>query len=224
ESETIARVFLRPPETYVRNAADRPGLVLEPTSIPGASRVVSGDTQGLRIQDLGSQAVVPFLDLQPGQHFLDLCSAPGNKTAQALETGVDGIASDIHLHRLRHVAAPKRVVLDATVPLPFPPVFDRILVDAPCTGTGTLARNPEIRWRIKPSGITGLQCRQKSILENALAVLAPGGRLVYSTCSLEREENEEVVASLGARVLEMHRRTPGIDPGDGFFIAVITSD
>jgi 16S rRNA (cytosine967-C5)-methyltransferase len=224
EAERIAQAFLLAPETYVRNAADRPGLVLEPADVPGASKVVSGETAGLRIQDVGSQSVVPFLGLSPGHRFLDVCSAPGNKTAQALETSVDAVASDVHLHRLRNVAADKRVLLDATGPLPFGRIFDRILVDAPCTGTGTLARNPEIRWRLKPADIQDLQQKQIAILHNALGVLAPGGRLVYSTCSLEREENEDVVAPLGSRVLELHRRTPGSQPGDGFFVAVITSD
>jgi 16S rRNA (cytosine967-C5)-methyltransferase len=224
EAERIAQAFLLAPETYVRNAPDRPGLILEPTDVPGASKVVSGDTAGLRIQDVGSQSIVPFLGLSSGHRFLDVCSAPGNKTAQALETAVDAVASDVHLHRLRNVAADKRVLLDATGPMPFGRVFDRILVDAPCTGTGTLARNPEIRWRLNPSDIQELQQKQIAILHNALAVLAPGGRLVYSTCSLEREENEDVVAPLGSRVLEVHRRTPGSQAGDGFFAAVITSD
>jgi tRNA and rRNA cytosine-C5-methylases len=141
-----------------------------------------------------------------------------------MEAGVNAVASDVHLHRLRHVAAAQRVQLDATAPLPFGRIFDRILVDAPCTGTGTLARNPEIRWRLQPADIQDLQRKQMAILKNALAVLAPGGRLVYSTCSLEREENEDVVAPLGSRVVERHRRTPGLQPGDGFFVAVITSD
>jgi 16S rRNA (cytosine967-C5)-methyltransferase len=71
--------------------------------------------------------------------------------------------------------------------------FDRILVDVPCSGTGTLARNPEIKWRLKPEDLADLHDRQLAILRSALAYLAPGGRLVYSTCSLEREENESVI-------------------------------
>jgi 16S rRNA (cytosine967-C5)-methyltransferase len=113
------------------------------------------------------------------------------------------------------------VALDAAQPLPFSIRFDRILVDAPCSGTGTLARNPEIKWRLRPADIADLQSRQIAILRSALAQLAPGGLLVYSTCSLEREENEDVVAASGATVLHTMQRIPGRDAGDGFFAAVL---
>jgi 16S rRNA (cytosine967-C5)-methyltransferase len=114
------------------------------------------------------------------------------------------------------------VVLDATNPLPFGAEtrFDRILVDAPCSGTGTLGRNPEIKWRIKPSDLIDLEARQVRILKQAMAHLAPGGRIVYSTCSLEHEENEDVIRAAGGDWTTL-RRTPGIDPGDGFFAAVL---
>jgi 16S rRNA (cytosine967-C5)-methyltransferase len=111
------------------------------------------------------------------------------------------------------------VELDATQPLPFRRVFDRVLVDAPCSGTGTLARNPEIKWKLTPADLTDLQGRQKRILAHALQCLKPGGRLVYSTCSLEAEENEEVVAGLPVRSTML--RLPGRDAGDGFFAACI---
>jgi 16S rRNA (cytosine967-C5)-methyltransferase len=80
--------------------------------------------------------------------------------------------------------------------LPFRSGFDRILADVPCSGTGTLARNPEIKWRLTPSDLLDLQARQTAILKSALTVLAPGGRLLYSTCSLEREENGDVVSAV----------------------------
>lgn len=85
------------------------------------------------------------------------------------------------------------LALDATRPLPFSAKFQSILVDAPCSGTGTLARNPEIRWRLTPADLLDLQSRQRAILTNALEALSPGGRLLYSTCSLEPEENEQVL-------------------------------
>src|SRR5947209_4886741 len=110
------------------------------------------------------------------------------------------------------------VVLDARQSLPFRRRFDRILVDAPCSGTGTLARNPEIKWRLRPEDTEKLRLLQREILGRALDALAPGGRLVYSTCSLEQEENEEVV---GGSVVRSMRRLPGRDPGDGFFAAAI---
>ena len=191
----IAQANLRRPETFMR---------------------------GSRIQDIGSQSIVPLLDLAPGHTFLDLCAAPGNKTAQALESGVSAVACDVHWSRL----APMKslgidlVVLDARQPLPFRRRFDRILVDAPCTGTGTLARNPEIKWRLSPAHIEELHRTQVLILQRALEALAPGGKLVYSTCSLEREENEDVVGSQPADVM---LRIPGRDPGDGFFAAVLKS-
>ena len=77
--------------------------------------------------------------------------------------------------------------------LPFAAKFDRVLADVPCSGTGTLARNPEIKWRLTPADIADLQARQLAILQSAMSQVAAGGRLIYSTCSLEREENEDVV-------------------------------
>jgi 16S rRNA (cytosine967-C5)-methyltransferase len=114
------------------------------------------------------------------------------------------------------------VVLDGTRPFPFACRFDRILVDAPCSGTGTLGRNPEIKWRLGPEDLAGFQRRQTELLARALEVLAPGGRLAYSTCSLEAEENEGVISSIPSHMVkETIRRLPGRDPGDGFFAAVI---
>ncbi|MEQ1886761.1 MAG: transcription antitermination factor NusB [Bryobacteraceae bacterium] len=174
-----------------------------------------------RHQDIGAQSIVPLLEIESGMSVLDLCAAPGNKTAQAIAAGGRVVAADRVWKRLISVPAEAaRVVLDAALPLPFRSTFDRILVDAPCSGTGTLARNPEIKWRLTPENLPRYQARQHAILKNALACLAPGGRLVYSTCSLEREENETVVA--GCAVQKVSLRLPGRDAGDGFFAAVIT--
>jgi 16S rRNA (cytosine967-C5)-methyltransferase len=199
----IAQAALREPETFVR---------ITPA--------------GERTQDIGSQAIVPLLRLQTGQHLLDLCAAPGNKTAQALEAGVAIVACDLHLHRLRQMKnlGVDLVVLDGTQPLPFARLFERILVDAPCSGTGTLGRNPEIKWRLRPQDLDDLHRRQTALLANAYTALAPGGRLVYSTCSLEPEENQKIVEALvGILVAETMERIPGRDPGDGFFAAVLES-
>lgn len=235
-TEVIARAFLEPPETYIRLGPGEgapPQVTLEATGIPGCYRVTAGDPRELRIQDIGSQSIVPLLDLAPGQSLLDLCASPGNKTAQALESGVRAIACDLHSHRmdpLRRLGC-QLVQLDGTQPLPFDVStrFDRILLDAPCSGTGTLGRNPEIKWRLQPADLADLAGRQTKLLTHALSHLAPGGRLVYSTCSLEAEENEQVVETIlsvmeGYRLLEARRRTPGVDPGDGFFASVITSE
>ncbi len=212
----IARAALQTPQRYIRVPQGSPppaGAV--PTDLPGCYR--AQDPAHFRIQDIGSQSVVPLLQLESGQRLLDLCAAPGNKTAQALESGVVAVACDIHPSRLspmRRLGIPL-VLLNAEHPLPFAPVFDRILVDAPCSGTGTLAHNPEIKWRLREDHFAELQKRQKRILENAQHALKPGGLLVYSTCSLEPEENESVAGPAAMQ------RLPGQVEGDGFFAAVI---
>jgi len=113
------------------------------------------------------------------------------------------IAADRHWHRLKAMRAQFHrlrltgvhlVELNAEQPLPFREMFDRILLDAPCSGTGTLARHPEIRWRLGPEQLPSFHQLQVRLLENAIRTLRPGGQIVYSTCSMEREENEEVVA------------------------------
>lgn len=210
----IGAACLEEPQSWLRLASGE--SVLE-SSLEGPIPA------GARHMDIGSQAIVPLLKLEPGQRFLDLCAAPGNKTAQALETPIRAVACDTSAARLRDfVVACPRVQLDAGRILPFGRVFDRILVDAPCTGTGTLARNPEIRWRLTPEEIRRQYERQVRILRNALACLKPGGRLVYSTCSLEPEENKDVVHRVASsRVQRVIERLPGRDPGDGFFAAVL---
>jgi len=233
-AETIARAFLRPPETYVRipaaRRAEAAGLDVEPTDVPGCYRLVSGDPGPFRRQDISSQAVVELLEAEPGQWFLDLCAAPGNKTAQALEAGVRAVACDISLPRLQAMKDldAALVNLDGARAGPWRRRFDRILVDAPCSGTGTLGRNPEIKWRVQPADLARHHARQVLLVSNAISWLAPGGRLVYATCSLEYEENEQVVEEVldseppEVRLHHMIRRIPGVDPGDGFFAAVIT--
>jgi 16S rRNA (cytosine967-C5)-methyltransferase len=197
-AESIATHFLKPVETYVAATG--------------------------RIQDIGAQSVVPLLDVHPGVTLLDLCAAPGNKTAQALAAGADTIACDLHWHRLKQLSGLGcRVVLDGTVALPFRTQFERILVDAPCSGTGTLGRNPESKWRLSASDLIDLHHKQVALLRNAFRHLRPGGRLVYSTCSLEEEENRLVVEAFPGP-WQITERLPGRDEGDGFFIAVLTSD
>jgi 16S rRNA (cytosine967-C5)-methyltransferase len=225
---SISKASLSPPERFIRVGVAEPPEGASPTEIPGCYSLPSGDPGGFRFQDISSQAVVPLLDLRPGLSYLDVCAAPGNKTSQALETPLRAIACDVHLSRARMLPplGIPIVVLDAAKPLPFETLFDRILVDAPCSGTGTLARNPEIKWRLKNDDIFDLRRRQKAILKNSLDRLSPGGLLVYSTCSLEREENQDVVeaavAKNGATLVKTMQRLPGRDQGDGFFAAVLT--
>ncbi len=176
--------------------------------------------------DEGAESVVPLLELQKGQRMLDLCAAPGNKTRQALAAEVNVIACDRSPRRLQGMAeiGVPLILLDAAKPLPFRQAFDRVLADVPCSGTGTLGRNPEIKWRLTPEDLERHQKRQIEILREARSVLQPGGRLVYSTCSLEKEENEDVVrAVFGEAQSPLMQRLPGRDPGDGFFAAVINA-
>jgi 16S rRNA (cytosine967-C5)-methyltransferase len=176
----------------------------------------------ISIQDEASQAVPLLLGVQAGNRVLDLCAAPGGKTGSLIRaagsTGVV-IAADRHAHRLVAMRAQldrldigdaHLVELDAEQALPFQRPFDRILLDAPCSGTGTLARHPEIRWRLESKQLAESHKHQARMLRMALVQLAPGGRLVYSTCSMEPEENEEVVEEV-LRDTPWVRRTPRAD-------------
>lgn len=220
--------------------------IVEPSEVAQDAWRVSGASPVLRelaaegaiyLQDEASQLVAQTVDLQRGERALDLCAAPGGKTtliAKRVEDSALIVASDRSAKRLDTVVRTstlhnlnqiKFLLLDAAQPLPFEPsVFDRILVDAPCSGTGTLRRNPEIRWRISEPDIHELATQQKLFLKHAARVLKPGGQLVYSTCSVEREENEDVIGAF----VESHRdfqlqntsRTwPHREGTDGFFLA-----
>jgi len=156
-------------------------------------------------QDEASQLVSYLLGAQAGDRVLDVAAAPGGKATHiaALQPQAIVFAGDIHEHRVRTLrdlamiqgaSSIRLVVHDATSELPFAAAaFDRVLVDAPCSGTGTLRHNPEIRWRLKPDDIAELELKQRRILGNAAAMVRRGGFLLYSTCSLEPEENEAVV-------------------------------
>src|SRR4029453_12301979 len=153
------------------------------------------------VQDLGAQ-VLPLL-LPPGERLVDLAAAPGGKSLSALAHGRARrtFALDASPSRLRRGAENARRLdaeaLPAAADLAALALaegsFERVLLDAPCSGTGTLRKNPEIRWRLTNDDITQLAEQQKRFLMNAAAVVKPGGLLVYSTCSIETEENEEVV-------------------------------
>lgn len=201
------------------------------------------------VQDEASQLVALQLDVKPGQRLLDLCAAPGSKTTQIADLSLDSaviVAADLHEHRLRTLVSAAEmqrlrsircVALDGLQPLPFAEgTFDCVLVDAPCSGTGTLRRNPEIRWRISPADIEDLARRQKQLLFNAARVVRPAGRLIYSTCSFEPDENEDVVKTFlenneNFRLIELTlndtlktslgkaRTWPQRQGTDGFFIS-----
>ncbi|MGC2818818.1 MAG: 16S rRNA (cytosine(967)-C(5))-methyltransferase RsmB [Candidatus Sulfotelmatobacter sp.] len=159
------------------------------------------------IQDEASQLVAALVG--HGASVLDCCAAPGGKTLAIADRNVEAYitAVDFHTHRARLLRRLLRaddssskagetkigiVAADARN-LPFAANFERVLADVPCSGTGTLSRNPEIKWRLMPKDLADLQVRQRAILKSAMAQVSRGGRLVYSTCSLEREENEDVI-------------------------------
>jgi 16S rRNA (cytosine967-C5)-methyltransferase len=157
-------------------------------------------------QDEASQLVAHLLGARDGERVLDVCAAPGSKSTliAALAPHSKIIAGDLYEHRAQtmkklsarqHATNIHFAVHDATNALPFAPrSFERVLVDAPCSGTGTLRQNPEIRWRLRPSDFDRLVDKQRKILDYAGEMLAAGGCLLYSTCSLETEENEGVSA------------------------------
>jgi 16S rRNA (cytosine967-C5)-methyltransferase len=159
------------------------------------------------VQDEASQVVATFVEAAPGQRVLDACASPGGKTiaiaAAQQDRGVV-VASDIRGRRLdllaRTVAASGatsiRVVQADAAALPFRTGFDWVLLDAPCSGLGTIRRDPEVRWRRGEADLRELAESQKRMLIETARVLRPGGRLVYATCSSEPEENEAVVAAV----------------------------
>lgn len=176
-------------------------------NVTGGAALNNLAKQGLvYIQDEASQLVASFIVSSGGDRIIDICAAPGSKTTQIAGSVAQGsliVAGDCHQARLRTMKRSitlqkmewiQPICYDAEVELPFAQSsFDKVLVDARCSGTGTLRRNPEIRWRISMSDIKELSAHQKKVISNAAKVVAPGGQLLYSTCSAEREENEEVV-------------------------------
>jgi 16S rRNA (cytosine967-C5)-methyltransferase len=239
------------------------GIELAPGALlRSARRVVTGDVTktaaflrgDIWIQDEASQLVA--LLAGGGRRILDCCAAPGGKTAMLAERNPASriIALELHETRARLLRERVRAInveiqtadLNAyTAPGP----FDCVLADVPCSGTGTLARNPEIKWRLRPEDLADLHQRQVALLQSALRQLAPGGRLVYSTCSLEPEEGEAVVEEALTAAFQLRdasaelqsvapeialpnpatllrgpylRTIPGTHASDGFFAAVIT--
>ena len=192
------------------------GVVTEPGAlVPSALRIVSGGpqrTEAFRdgafwIQDEASQ-LVPMLFADPiGPRVGDLCAAPGGKTLGLARRLHDGfvVAGDRSVKRLgRLVKNLARLHMSRVLPMGLDltsdvlPLreesLDDVLVDAPCSGTGTLRRHPEIRWRLSPGDLDALAARQLRMLDRAATLVRPGGRLVYSVCSIEPEEGPEVVA------------------------------
>ena len=215
---------------------------------PGDLRGLPGFGEGhWSVQDRSAQRIVPLLDPRPGQKVLDACAAPGGKSTQIAEWMDDQgeiWAVDRSEARLRRVAlnaerlglvSIQRLSADATALASLRPdwigSFDRILVDAPCSGLGTLSRHADARWRMQAETIESLVQLQRQLLEGVLPLLAPGGRLVYATCTVHPSENTETVAWLQQQRPELSlvqqqqwwpaQELDGSCAGDGFFVAVL---
>jgi 16S rRNA (cytosine967-C5)-methyltransferase len=210
----------------------------------------SGDLRGLPgfkeghwcVQDRTAQAIAPLLAPQPGQRVLDACAAPGGKSTQLAELMDDQgeiWAVDRSEARLKKVVANAErlgmvslqvLAADAADLLEIRPqwrgYFDRILVDAPCSGLGTLARHADARWRIQPDTIAELASQQQRLLERLAPLLQPTGRLVYATCTVHPQENGDVVAAFMAcqpswQLIHQQQWWPSAQAGDGFYAAVL---
>ncbi len=161
---------------------------------------------GIYVQDESGAQIARMNPDDPSLSVIDLCAAPGGKIITSAINREDGgrmIAGDLDAARIRLLKEnTERLRLKSILPvvadgrvLPFAGRFDVVLVDAPCTGTGTLRRKADLRWRITPSWLENLPSIQVSLLESAAAMVAPGGKIIYSTCSIEREENTDTITS-----------------------------
>ncbi len=193
------------------------------------------------VQDRTAQRIAPLLEARPGQRILDACAAPGGKSTHIAELIDDRgtvLALDRSAGRLRRVADnASRLGLTAVQPLAADATdlsavaaaegrFDRVLLDAPCSGLGTLARHPDARWRITPAAIDELVLLQRRLLEALAPRLLPAGRLVYATCTVHPRENGEVIAAFlaghpGWTLQQQQQHWPAAGGGDGFFAAVL---
>lgn len=211
------------------------------------------DNGKIYFQDKASQIVAETVDLQPGEKFLDVCSAPASKLSLIATTFTNQtvFGGDFYHHRLQTAKKScqkqglKNVQLlqyDAEKSLPFADEsFDVVLVDAPCSGTGTIRHNPEIRYFLQPEDFVDLAFKQSKILTNSAKLIKKGGRLIYSTCSLEVEENEQIIENflkensnfeVVAPIINQEfltekgfaRTLPSRDKIDGFFIAVLRKE
>jgi len=181
------------------------------------------------IQDAVASQVAPFLAPQPGWRVLDLCAAPGGKATHLAQLGADVTAWDIDSERLALVTenAERLGLTNVTCTEP-DGEYDAVLVDAPCSNTGVLARRPEARWRVKERHLKNLIERQRKVLRTGAEHVRPGGVLVYSTCSLEPDENRGVVdfflESGGFRLVEDRVCYPDDSGGDGGYLARLLRD
>ncbi|MDX1679471.1 MAG: class I SAM-dependent methyltransferase [Akkermansiaceae bacterium] len=194
----------------------------------------------IEIQDAGSQCIVPLLDARPGERIIDACSGAGGKALQlAAEMGNEGriYAMDVEeakltelKRRARRAGASCIVVkpITGTTAHDFEHVADRLLIDAPCSGLGTLKRQPDLKWRLRPAAIERARAIQRELLGEYSRMLKPGGRLVYATCSILPSENREAVDTLlaagGFKLLEELFISPAKQGCDGFYAAALLKE
>ncbi len=223
---------------FVRHEWLEENLVFELKSHPPLKRLPSFQQGLFYVQDPSTLLAVDELVPQPGESILDLCAAPGGKLtwiAQITNNQAKLVAHDVDSERLNLIAencqrlgvAGVEAITTQVLNAQRSASYDRILVDAPCSNTGVMRRRVDLRWRIRPEEITRLRKVQLELLTKAAAFLKPGGTLVYSTCSLEPEENEQVVKEFMAGnpwfKLESQRQLlPFKDAVDGAFVAVLT--
>ena len=209
------------PATFVRGASVLPAGSL--------GRLDAAQRDLLAVQEEASQIVAHAVLVQPGDRVLDLCAAPGGKTAM-LSAAMRGdgllVASDHRPGRVALLGSTLRragvdaavLALDATRPLPFGPVFDRVLIDAPCSGLGIVRRDPDLKWSRRPDDLQRFADAQIEMLSHAAGVVRPGGRLIYATCSSEPEENDLVVdrflSQQSGFTLVRTNPGPAVDHGD----------
>jgi len=216
---------------------------------PPARQLPGWEAGWVSVQDSSAQRATLALDAQPGLRMLDACAAPGGKTAALLETveGLDLIALDSDPARLARVSdslarlglQARCLSADALAPERWwdGRPFDRILIDAPCSATGILRRQPDIRWHRRAADVPPLCALQVGMLDALWPLLAIGGRLIYATCSILPSENAQQIDAFldrhaDARALPLaahfgreagagYQRLPGEDDGDGFFVAAL---
>ncbi|OJZ17510.1 MAG: 16S rRNA (cytosine(967)-C(5))-methyltransferase [Thiobacillus sp. 65-29] len=201
------------------------------------------DTGEVSVQDAGAQWAARLLDAQPGERVLDACAAPGGKTGHILERAdVDLVALDVDPARLARVQEnldrlgrhATLIAGDAAHPETWwdGRPFDRILADVPCSASGVVRRNPDIKWLRRPEDIARFAAQQAAMLDALWRLLAPGGTLLYATCSVFREENDGQVRAFLARHAEDATQCPLPEPvsdgvllpdaeHDGFFYALL---
>ncbi len=213
----------RPAPVGIRSAA--PVVGAEPVpGIPGAWLWHDGPPpEGEAIQDPASVAVVNALSVEGGDVVADLAAAPGGKTRHLVDlAGPDGMVVAVDVHPRRAATGRRRAPgaawlrSDGRNPALRHGMFHRVLLDAPCSGLGTLRRRPEVRYRVGRADVERLASLQRELLEAAFDLLAPGGRLVYSVCTFLPEETIDVVAGLGARA---PGGLPGRPWGDGWLMS-----